>query len=126
MSCKIEFKKGTRELTDKSRECLAHQIEIWETNKFLREIGILPIPNPEEPYPPYPWPWPWVHHYGILDWIKEDVIMEDLYTKKVFSNKHSIAAIIHHQGIAKEALLNLSEKLGMVQESISEKLKRLK
>jgi len=111
MSCTIEFKSGTFELTEETRQCLGREIEIWEANKLLRELGILPITSLKNLSQNVATPLLEIRESNLLDILNEELVLERLYPNKLHNEKTSLIAILKKENVAQEALLNFTSKL---------------
>jgi len=117
MGCNIEFKSGTFEITESTRQCLAQELEIWEAKKIMREIGLLPVSNVES--------FKAETQNDLFDIINKEMVLNSLYPSGDCYNSLSITSIIKRENIMIEVLKNLHKKMEKGQGLVAEKIKEL-
>jgi len=150
------FKPGTYELTSPGRNNLKEFIQNQELFRFRDLVGFTPHPNDTNPPPwPWPWPilrsrrdilfsnvnqgmfnntypdpnddnpWPWPLGPLVRD-IVNDKIFDLIQNSPKRDNTYNLIDVIKREGIALEAITDLSNNISDFQKSLSTKLDCLK
>jgi hypothetical protein len=137
----IEFEPGVvpPTLTARSRKLLKDILQAQELAKFIRWNGLVGNkPNPDDPDRPWPWPWPgpppwWSHAFfgdpnpqpNLPNVIQGELFMEAIIRSEGNRESSSFIDVIKREGIAQEALKELSVDLAAAQKSIEFKMNAL-
>ncbi len=136
----IEFEPGVSPptLTARSRKLLKDILQAQELAKFIRWNDLVGYtPNPDDPDRPWPWPWPgpppwWSRAFvqpqpqpSLPAVIQGELFMDAIIRSEGNRESNSVIDAIKRDGIAQEALKELSVDLAAAQKSIEHKMQAL-